>query len=244
MFYRIAVVALFGVALFGCGTLHINVTRGSGKVITETRSVSNFHGVTLSGFGELNVTQDGTEALTIQAEDNLMPLITTQVQDGLLVIGMEPGINVTSVLPTQPVKYDLHVKNLDSIQLSGAGNIVVPSLQADSLNLLASGAGNISLNQFENKQLNATLSGAGNLSVAGQGDAQAVTVTGLGSYDGGNFKTNTAVVTISGAGSATVWATQSLTGNIGGAGSISYYGDPQVSQAVSGVGSIKKLGSK
>lgn len=244
MLYRIGLVVLVAAAFMGCGNFGINATRGSGNVISESRAVSNFHGVVLAGIGELNITQGDTEALTIQAEDNLMPLLTSEVKDGVLTIGAKPGLEATSFFPTKPVKYDLRVKNLDSIQLSGAGSILAPSLKGDTLTLGTSGAGNVNLNQLDVKQLKTTLSGAGSMTVAGQGDTQTATVSGLGSYNAGDFKTNTTDVTLTGAGSATVWAQQTLNGKISGAGGINYYGSPQVTSSITGVGAFKQLGTK
>lgn len=244
MFYRIGFLVLITAALLGCGNFGVNATRGSGKVTTENRAVNNFHSVVLAGIGDLTIMQSDSESLTITAEDNLIPLITSEVKDGVLTIGAKPGMNGTSILPTQPIKYELHVNNLDSIQLSGAGNILSPGLKSETLTLGTSGAGNVNLNQLVVKQLAVTLSGAGNMTLAGQGDTQQVTVSGFGSYNAGDFKTNATDVSLTGAGSATVWAEQTLNGKISGAGSISYYGSPQVTSSVGGVGAMKQLGTK
>jgi hypothetical protein len=244
MFYRIGFLVLLTAALIGCGSFNINAKRGSGKVTIENRAVNNFHSVVLAGIGDLTIMQSDSESLTITAEDNLLPLLTSEVKDGVLTIGVNSGINGASILPTQPIKYELHVNNLDSIQLSGAGNILAPALQSETLKLGTSGAGNVNLSQLAVKQLAVALSGAGNMTIAGQGDTQQVTVAGFGSYNAGDFKTNTTDVTLTGAGSATVWAEQTLNGKISGAGSINYYGSPQVTSSVGGVGAVKQLGTK
>ena len=49
---------------------------------------------------------------------------------------------------------------------------------------------------------------------------------------------------ISGLGSATVWATETLDASISGAGNIEYYGDPQVTKQVSGLGNVEGKGEK
>lgn len=243
MSYRIAVLALGLVALLGC-SFNVTVTRGSGNIVTEARAVSNFTRVVLAGIGELNITQGDTESLTIEADDNLIPLITTQVQNDTLTIGFDTRQVNISINPTRPIRYTLVVKNLNSLQLSGAGNINAPALKSDSLVLGNSGAGNLNLAQVEAKTLNTTISGAGSVNVAGQVESQDISVTGLGSYNAADLKSNAASVTLSGAGSATVWATQTLNVTISGAGSVNYYGSPQVSQTITGLGSVKNVGNK
>jgi hypothetical protein len=56
-----------------------SVTRGSGQLTTESRPVSGFTKVELSGTGELTIEQTGTESLTISAEDNILPRLTSEV---------------------------------------------------------------------------------------------------------------------------------------------------------------------
>lgn len=244
MYYRIGICALVILGLIGCGNLGVNVTRGSGNVKTETRDVSNFHQVALAGFGDLNITQGDSEGLTIEAEDNLLPFITTNVQDGTLTIGVKPGINALSVVPTKQVKYELQVKNLDAVQLSGAGNITAPTLKSENLTLGTSGAGNLNFPQIATQKLSTTLSGAGGLAVGGQAQTQDVALSGFGNYNAGDLQTASTSVNLTGAGNATVWASETLNAQISGAGNISYYGSPQVTQKVSGVGTIKSLGNK
>lgn len=225
-----------------CG-FNLNATRGSGKIVTESRPVSNFHRVDLTGFGELNITQGDTESLTIETDDNLMSLITTKVTDGTLAIGLDPTRNVLNLTATRMI-FTLQVKNLDSLLITGAGNVKMPALKSDALTITTSGAGNLNFAGVEAKTLKVTLSGAGNIVLAGQVETQEASLSGFGSYDGGNLKSANARVNLSGAGSATVWATQTLDARISGAGGVSYYGSPQVTQTISGVGAVKSLGNK
>jgi len=53
-----------------------------------------------------------------------------------------------------------------------------------------------------------------------------------------DLASQTAGITISGAGNATVWAKTSLNVTISGTGSVRYYGSPNVSREVSGLGSV------
>jgi hypothetical protein len=67
-----------------------------------------------------------------------------------------------------------------------------------------------------------------------------VTISGSGSYNARDFKTTDSTVKISGFGSATITASQTLNATISGAGTVTYYGSPQVTQSVSGAGSVKQ----
>lgn len=238
-----AMLVLVVLALVGC-SFATTVTRGSGNVITESRPVSNFQRVQLSGIGELNITQGDTEGLTIEADDNLMPLIKTTVTNGTLDIGLDTTRGFISLNPTKPIRYNLQTKTLDSIVVSGAGNVNAPSLKGDTLTVRTSGAGNITIPQIQATTLTTGISGAGNMTLGGEVQTQDATLSGLGNYNAADLKSTNASVSISGAGNAQVWATDTLNARLSGAGTVAYYGSPKVNQVISGVGSIKSLGTK
>ena len=104
--------------------------RGSGNVISEDRNVSGFNKVSVSGSGNLHIVQGDEESLTIEAEDNILPLITAKVSENTLKIGFKPG---TSISTTKSIEFYLKVKDLDSISASGSGNIDCSGLTADNL---------------------------------------------------------------------------------------------------------------
>lgn len=210
---------LLGVALLlsSCTSI-FGGTVGSGTAKTETRAVSGFTGVTLSGVGTLNITETGTESLKISADDNLLPLLTSTVNNNTLTLGVKPGNSIT---PTKQIIYTLTVKNLNNITLSGAGTINATNITTNALNVI--------------------LSGAGKLTISGSAPAQTALVSGVGSYNAKGFTTDTAQMTISGAGSATITVNKELTAIVSGAGSVTYYGSPaQVTKTISGTGSVKQ----
>lgn len=204
-------------ALSSCTIVGLGGTTGSGTVKTETRNVSDFTKVQFSGIGTLNVTQTGTESLQVSADDNLLPLLTSTVNNGTLELGVKSGYVIT---PNKSIVFTLTVKQLEGVTLSGAGEINAKDFTASALSV--------------------TLSGAGRMTISGSAQSQSAVVSGVGSYDAKDFKTNTTQVTISGTGSATVFASQTLNATVSGAGSVTYYGSPQVTKTVSGVGSIKQ----
>ena len=211
--------AALGLALMlsSCVTI-IGGTVGSGTLKTETRDVSGFTGVTFSGVGTLNITETGTESLTISADDNLLPLLTSTVNNNTLFLGVKPG---NSINPVKPITYTLTVKQLNNVTLSGAGKINATNITTDALNV--------------------TLSGAGSMTITGSAQSQQALVSGVGSYSAKGFPTDTAQVTISGAGSATITVNKELTVIVSGAGSVTYYGSPsQVTKTISGAGSVKQ----
>ncbi len=215
---------------------------GSGRLVTETRDVSNFDSVDLSGAGQLEIIQDGSESLLIETNDYLIEHITTEVRGGTLYVGFDFDTPI-SLLPTE-IKFTLHVRNLEQISVSGAWEIACDSLEADRLSLEINGAGRVRLKDLRAEVLNASLGGAGQIVIAGQVDSQDVEINGAGQYQADDLQSETATVSISGTGQATVWASERLTVETSGAGLVEYYGSPQVVFDRSGAGEIRSLGEK
>jgi hypothetical protein len=88
------------------------------------------------------------------------------------------------------------------------------------------------------------LNSAGSITISGTAEEQKIVLSGVGSYDASNLQSLQASVTLSGAGSAELWVTDSLDATVSGVGSVSYYGSPSVSQNISGVGSISHEGNR
>ncbi len=216
---------------------------GSGNVITAMRDVNDFQGITVDYPAEIVIRQGTTESLMIEAEDNVVKDIRTDVKNGTLTIERQSD-HALWVNPSKPVKITILVKDLTQLNFNSAGTLTVESLKSDSFNLNLEGAGTMTLDNVQFKIFNSHLDGAGALNMSGVADNMDVNMSGFGSFKAADLKSQTAKVNISGAGSATVWVESSLAAEISGAGSISYYGNPTVSKSVDGLGSVNRLGNK
>ena len=232
------IMVLVGLAASACthGSLvGGSIVKGSGNITTEVRQVSGFTAVQLSGIGSVEIAQTGTEGLSISAEDNLLPLINTNVQGTLLDIHTQPN---TILEPTKPIVYLLSVKDLTTISLSGAGSVTTQQFKTNALEVDLSGAGAVSLTGLQLSSLTVNFSGAGQLTVSGTTTSQNVTSSGAGRYNGEQLASTTAKVTLSGVGSASVRASKTLDVTISGVGNLTYYGNPSVTQHISGLGKV------
>jgi len=217
--------------------------RGSGNVVTETRDVSGFQAIDISYPAQVLVKQGSKESLEIEAEDNLLPGLKTQVKNGVLDIFYKTT-NGKHVNPTKTVKITIVVKDLTSVDFTSAGDLTIENLKTNALDVSLSGAGNLKLNKILVKALGVDLSGAGSMSASGTADDLSLNISGFGDFKGTDLHSKDAQVDISGAGSATMWVDNNLDAQISGAGSISYYGSASVTKQVSGVGGVNHLGNK
>lgn len=229
-----ALVLLAVVAASGC--IGQKAT-GSGNVINQSQNVSGFNQVALEGIGTIIITQGNQESLTVEAEDNLIPYIKTNVSNNKLSISMDRGMPV----PTKPVIFHITVKDLNTIDTSGSGKIQSDNLKVNSLTINTNGAGEGNLTNLNVNTLKILISGAGRLNISGNANNQDITISGAGDYTANNLVSKTVTITISGAGKGTVRVSDTLNAIINGAGQISYIGSPKITQQISGAGTIKQI---
>jgi Putative auto-transporter adhesin, head GIN domain len=221
-----------------------NTITPSDVIITDQRTVSDFTAIDLRSFGKVNLTQGDSVSLTIKGSDNIVPLIHTTVSNGKLIIDMDNNVNVLHVSNKDILTFDITVKDLTDLTISGLGDVQMDTLSTTSFNVTMSGAGNLVLNHLTAESLQVNVSGLGGVEIAGKVTTASFEIPGAGGVKAGDLECQTATVNISGLGGATVWVTGQLTGSISGAGDVSYYGNPQTNTTSSGLGSFKSLGNK
>jgi Putative auto-transporter adhesin, head GIN domain len=177
--------------------------------------VAGFNLVRLRGSGNLLVEQTGAESLTIEAEDNILPLLRSDVENGVLSLGLRPGVGIVT---HKPIVFKLTVKELKGIDASGSGSIVVKRVDTDRFGL--EGSGSIEVE------------------VAGRVQEQDVSISGSGGYNGEALTSRSASVKVSGSADVVVNASDALDVQVSGSGNVRYVGNPSVTEKVSGSGSV------
>jgi carbon monoxide dehydrogenase subunit G len=207
---------------------------GSGNVVSESRNVSGFTEVALQGIGNLSIQQTGSESLTIEAEDNIIPKLRTEVNNGRLTIGIEPN---TSIQTTKPINYKLTVKDLNALELSGAGRVDAENINTNNLKITNAGSGDVAASISANN-LNVAQRGSGDVKTSGKADSQDVNISGSGSYQAENLQSKEAKIVVNGSGEATVNVSDKLDVRINGSGSVEYSGNPNITQRIRGSGDL------
>lgn len=214
---------------------------------TETRSVSGFTEIALQGYGDLVIEQnpDAPESLVIEADQDLMPHLISEVSGGRLTLGFDiPGSDWIGwglewlFTPNKSIRYHVSLK-----QFSGAANITAAKLQGEACKFVVNGAGKVMIGELQAQSLATTISGSGAVEIeAGVvQNLHDMHVSGSGSVKAAGLQTGETLVSISGVGSAEVDARQTLTVHISGAASVRYKGSPTLNQQISGSGSIRQL---
>lgn len=232
-------IILMALLVSACGVIP---TMGSRNLVSEDRPVSGYDHLSVSGAGDVTILQDGTEALTIETDDNVMQYVTTEVRGGTLDIGLDfPDLH--SVIPSA-FHVTLHVKDLSGISASGSWEVNAAALETTNLDIEVSGSAKVTVQALVVDALKVGSSGGSTMDLAGRATSQEIDISGSATYRAGDLQTQDTRISVSGSGNVTVWATGFLNGSISGSGTISYYGAPQVTFDQSGSGKVKSLGDK
>jgi hypothetical protein len=265
--FTLTVLVALCLALSACSYGGVNYSlnsenmQGSGAVKSETRDLSSFSRVELRSIGNLTIQQGDKEEITIQADDNLLPYITTDVNGDTLVIGMKPNINVN---PSKTIEYTLTVKSLSEVVLSGFGNITAEELSGDSIKVRLTGSGDINVNTVTAEDMSMQLTGFGNITVnEATVDRPTLELTGSGDMKVNSLTAQNLKLTISGFGNATLNGTAEdqtvrLTGSgnykggdlesssaditISGFGDATVWAKDTLNLSISGSGNVKYFG--
>jgi hypothetical protein len=213
--------------------------QGSGKVVKQSRELGHFSALATSVSGSVEIRMGNTESVSIETDDNILPLIETVVENGTLRIRpVKRNMN----LDAKTMKIVVQVRALERVSVAGSGSVDADKLQAENLTFDVGGSGSINIRDLKSESVAIAIGGSGNLKASGNTERLQVSIGGSGNVQAGQLAARTGAVSIGGSGQATVWAAKSLNLSVAGSGDIGYYGDPQISKSVMGSGTIKRLG--
>ena len=207
---------LAALLLCGCAGPPCSV-QGSGVRATETRDVAAFRSIDLRGFEQARVTIGDKTEVIVEADDNIVPLILTEVNhDTLRVFNKESY----------------------SSQLGVKLNITTPALQAVSV----AGSGDVQVLKLQEKSFTVNIAGSGNAKAEGFAENVQAITSGSGNVDLSAVAAKKGSVVITGSGSVKVNVADALSARIIGSGDIRYKGNPRIEQQIIGSGRVGAYG--
>lgn len=216
---------------------------------TETRAIESFDKINFKDFDTLILIQGDRESLTIEADEELMDDLISEVRGGTLYLGLDEdwftrlGKLVSSLFTSSDYKvtYTLTFVSLEKISVSGKCDLKCDSIQAETLKTSVSGYGNLNFGQIEADEFKVNISGRGEFKGHGTVSKLDVNISGSGDFQASDLSSQSAKVTISGQGNATLRVEENLDITISGVGQVNYYGRPKLRQVISGMGKSKRI---
>lgn len=213
---------------------------GSGNVQKQVRALSGYDEVSIAVPGRIELIQDNTESVSVEADDNLQTQIETVVEGRDLKI--QP-LYRHARLDGRHMHIVIHLKDLKRLDLGGRGDVNASALHASRLSVNLGGSGSVTFGDLRADKLSVALGGSGSLHATGSVDKMDAAIGGSGRIDAGQLKARSVDISIGGSGRLTVAAHDELDVTIAGSGDIGYYGDPRLSQTTFGSGHVHRLGA-
>ncbi len=188
--------------------------QGSGRTASEVRNVSGFKAVDVGGVFQVEIVAQKEHSVEIEADDNLLQFIKTDVRNGVLNIETSRRLKTSN-----PLRIRITAPDIEELEVSGAATVAAVNLKNDGLKVDSSGASKIK--------------------VAGETAKLVVDVSGATKVDADELTAENVTVEASGASSVRVNVSGNLRARTSGASSVVYSGNPKdVVKKTSGAGSV------
>ena len=144
-------------AILLLGFMSSCIVMPNSDVVSEERArTGDFNIISSDGVGNINVHFGDNFRVIVTTNGNLQYRVLATVNNNTLRITQSPG----RFDPTKLI-VDVHLPELKSISLHGAGNITINNGSASEFNMALTGTGNIYAQNFQVQDLTITHSGVG-----------------------------------------------------------------------------------
>jgi len=240
-------VVVLAVALVATGCISMSgrtTIEGSGVAATETRTISEFTGIAIEGSGKAIVHFGEEPSIVVDADDNLLAYIETEVEGGTLHLRLRHPEKRVSFRARSPLRFTITTPSINAFSIAGSGSANCADLNTEEFTIDIAGSGRVVLDDMMCGVLEINIAGSGDVRMSGVAETQSIDIAGSGDVAAGDLRTEKTRIDIAGSGDVTVWATERLRVSVAGSGDVRYYGSPSLSKSVDGVGKIRHLGDK
>ncbi|NOT84087.1 MAG: DUF2807 domain-containing protein [Methylococcaceae bacterium] len=196
------------------GENNSDMLKGSGVMGKDKRQIDDFQSIKIEGSINVNYRRGQNTQCAVTGDNNLLPIIKTEVSHGVLVISAN--------------------KNYQA-QLPLIVELIGPNLKA----LIQDGASDVDLRELNEKSFKLNMSGSGTVNAQGKAGEFLAEISGSGDVKARNLIADQADLSITGSASIEVAAKNLLKASITGSGDITYFGNPKkVEPRITGSGNI------
>jgi predicted small secreted protein len=202
----------------GCHGM-LNRVSGSGNRQKQKREVASFNSISTNGAFEIDIVCQQPVGIEIEGDDNILPLVSTDVSNNVLHIK-----NLRDYSVSDPIKLKISVPDLEGIAVNGAGKIEIAGMK--------------------NEKFEIDSNGAPTIRVSGETKLVDIDTNGAGKIDTHKLRASKVIVDTKGVSRVDVRAADQLDVTISGPSHVTYEGDPVVNKTVNGPGSVEKKSSE
>jgi hypothetical protein len=188
---------------------------GNGKRVVVKREIPEFTSIKTEGAFSIEASAQKPASVEIEADENIVPLLTVEVSHDVLLIKANRQYSVS-----QPVVVRLSAQTLEGLSVAGAGTISISGLKTEKFEIDSKGAPSIT--------------------VSGEANVIAIDASGAGKIDTHRLRASKGIVDSKGVAEVEVNAKDELEVTVSGPSHVTYSGDPKVNKTIHGPGSVDK----
>jgi hypothetical protein len=236
-YFLVLAIIFSGFFLSSCSAFGIKIL-GSGKTVSEDRQVSGIESISIGSSMNLIIEQTGNESVRIEAAEDIIPIITTEMVGSELQIELKSGnlINIRSI------DCYVSVKDLNAIKVSSSASVKCDNLKTENLSIEMASSSKGSLN-VDVTNLDLRIASSANLSISGKTDKQNTEVNSSGKLDAFGLVSKDCTIVVQSSGNANINVTDNLDVTVKSSGRVNYKGNPKVNSDVASAGSLNKVGN-
>lgn len=197
-----------------------NTTTGEKEIVEVKRTVTTYNKIRVNGSFEVSLVYGETGQVTLLGEKGMVGLVTTKVENGMLLI------SAVQPMENQKLKITIPYTSLDEVLLIGDGSITAKKeIRNDNFRVGIDGNGSIDLAVSANN-VNACVLGDGDIRIGGAADSFDCRVVGNGAIMANSLQADNVKAVVSGKGDIKTTSNKSIKAFIEGKGNIAFAGEP------------------
>jgi hypothetical protein len=213
---------------------------GSGEIHQEERLMPTFSALSSQVAANVTIKPRGDRpaaGIVINAQPQIMPLITASVVEGVLRIASAQCYN-----STLPVEIIVYTDSLHAIDFSGSGNIRSELVLGPSVvDIIHSGSGNLEF-LMDGTWVRTELLGSGDIRSSGRADQASINLSGSGNVYFGELVVNKTQAELNGSGNIECQVNEYADFSLNGSGNILYSGTAKnITTQNNGSGEIRHI---
>lgn len=217
-------------------------TKDSGIMKKEQRRLETFSKVAIDLPAEVSITCTDKQSLTIEADEALMPQISSEVHDGTLYLTIKG-----SVCTESSIRMQIEMESLSEVDAGATSEVALTCDKiADHTRIVVQDAASLSLKgsarhldfdlqdngelrsaTIDTEKLDITASGTASITLKGRCASMHIGLEDSTSFEGQGLITKAITIETSGTAEAAVTAKEHLEASSQDASSITYFGQPQ-----------------
>ena len=227
---------LFIAAIFtSCGSNMFNGVVGNRNIVTIERTIkADFTGIKVSTGIDLFIRQGSTNAITVEADENLHDLIITEVKEGILKIYTDKNI-----WKSKARKVYVTIENLTLLKASSGSNVKSESvINTNEIYIDASSGASIDIEVVAKSAVTEASSGS-DVKIKGTTINHTARASSGSSINAYKLKSTNANASASSGASIHIYASKNMDAKASSGGAIDYTGNPtSIHKEASSGGSI------